>query len=264
MLRIRLKKTLNWTSRVKIAQGSVRIEVVSIEGADPKVRVGSFGLEALNIPHAAEEWADAKVVLEANRLSTSSFARLEAGRVSEITAKSGIQFAGTLSNFLTPEDISFTVKVVSRTHGRILAEGKNLHAEGESAEREELLPVRAVDLGQEMWRVDWNDSGPVLQVNNRIHDHDAILARDAFMKGAVTPAALRSVLLRYALDDGQREEEWRSPWKLFIERLGIEGPPNDSDWDAGIEWVNRAVEAFADRHAFKDRVNDALVPGGDA
>lgn len=264
MLRIRLKKTLNWTSRVKIAQAAVRIEVIAVDGGDPKVRVGSFGLETLNVPHAPEEWADAKVVLEANRLSTSSFARVEVGRVADIITKSGIQYTGTLKGFLTPEDISFTLKVVSPTRGRILAEGKNLQAEGESVDREELLPVRAVDLGQEVWRVAWNESGPVLQVNSRIHDHDTVLTRDALMKGAVAPAALRSVLLRYALDEVSREEEWCAPWKVFIERLGIEGPPDDNDWEPANGWVDVAVRAFTERHAFKDRVNDASAPGGEA
>lgn len=264
MLRIRLKKTLNWTSRVKIARTAARIEVVGVEAGDPKVRVGSFGLDTLNVSHAPEEWADAKVVLEANRLSTSSFVRLEVGRVADIIAKSGIQYTGTLKGFSSPEDISFTIKVVSPIHGRILAEGKNLQAEGDSVDREELLPVRAVDLGQEVWRVAWNESGPVLLVNSRIHDHDTVLTRDALMRGAVAPAALRAVLLRYALDEDLREEEWSAPWKIFIERLGIEGPSDDSGWEVANDWVDKAVGAFSERHAFKDRINDALSPGGEA
>lgn len=264
MRRVQLKKTLNWTSRVKIPQTAVRIDLTAIEGADPKVRVASFGLESLSIPHPDAEWSEASVVLEANRLSTSSFVRLIAGRVADVLAKKGAQFVGTLDGFSTPEDVSFTFKVVSRADGRILAEGKNLRPEGETAEREELLPVRAVDLKQELWRVAWNDSGPVLQVNNRVHDHDGVLTRDAYMKGSVAPAALRSVLVRYVLDDGQRDEDWRAPWTAFIDRLGLAPPPNEDDWQLALDWVDRAVEAFAERHAFKDRINDMVTPGGEA
>lgn len=263
MGRIQLKKTLNWTARVKIPQTGVRIELIPVEGGDPKVRVGTFGLEALKTPHADDEWRKANVVLEANRLSTSSFVRLDAGRVADVLAKKGAQYTGPLDGFLTGEDVVFTVKVVSGADGRILAEGKNLRVEGEAADREELLPVRAVDLKQELWRVAWNETGPVLQVNNRVHDHDGALTRDAYMKGAVAPAALRAVLLRYALDDGERDEDWRVSWTTFIERLGIEPPPEDGDWLQALEWVDRTVEAFAERHAFKDRINDMVSVGGD-
>ena len=264
MRRIQLKKTLNWTSRVKIPQTAVRIELTGVQGADPKVRVRSFGLESLSISHSEVEWAEANVVLEANRLSTSSFVRLAVGRVVEVRAKKGAQYLGTLDGFLTAEDVSFTIKVVSRTDGRILAEGKNLRADGEAAEREELLPVRSVDLKQELWRVAWNENGPVLQVNNRVHDHDGALTRDAYMKGSVAPAALRSVLVRYVLDEEQFDGDWRAPWAAFIDRLGMEPPPEDNDWTQALEWVDRAVEAFAERHAFKDRINDIAMPGGEA
>lgn len=263
-MRLNLKKTLNWTDRVRIPQAAVRMELQAADDV-PEVAVSSFGLDALNVPHAEEEWRSALVVLEAR--TTNFFDRAEVGHVHEVRVKSPIQYRGVLKSFKGVDgfdDILFTVKVISNKDGRLLAEGKNLRAGEEPAEREELLPVKCVDLGQQPWRVSWEQGGPVLEVNSRLQDADGFLARDQLTKGVVAPAAFRMVLLRLAMDDQAREDEWSKPWQRFIARLGSETYPEvGEDFSMVDEWVDRVVGAFCNRHAFADRINDHLSRGGE-
>ncbi len=264
-MRINVKRQFNYTERVKLPKNLVKLRVWQVDGAPPRVVVDDFGLNQISVPHEAEEWLGANVVLEANRHTTSSFQRVEVGPVSDVAGRAGAQYSGTLEEFDSDENIAFTIKVVSARHGRLLAEAKNIRSGDDGAEKHELLKVQEHDLGQEPWRLTWEDGvGPIIQVNKRLSDRDNFLTRDAFMQGAALPTALRMVLLRLLMDRTERETPWGNEWLRFAATFAAGELPEDDeegrvDWVDAERWVNEVLAGFCERFSYTDRINDAVA-----
>lgn len=263
-MRINVKRQFNYTERAKIPRNAVKLRTLSLPGGPPRVIIEDFGLSQIKVAHDSEEWLSAQVILEANRHTTSSFARLSAGLVGEVLSRPGPQFSATLEEFDTDENIVFTVKVVSRSAGLLLAEAKNVRVADDSAQRHELLPVQEYDLGQEPWRLHWEDGvGPIIQVNKRILGTDNFLTRDAFMQGAVIPAALRMVLLRLLQDRELREEPWAKQWLQYASEHASSEPPvgedgQNAEWLDIERWVNELLSAFSVHFQFTDKINELI------
>lgn len=264
-MRINIKRQFNYTDRVKIPKHAVRLRVMKLTDAPPRLIVDDFGLNQLSIPHNQDEWLGAKVILEANRHTTSSFVRIEVGSVGDVSSRSGTQFAGTLEEFDTDENIVFTVKVVSAGAGRLLAEAKNLRAGEDQAQRHELLKVQEHDLGEEPWRLKWEDGiGPIIQVNKRlIGDRDNFLTRDAYMQGTVLPTVLRMVLLRLLMDSEQRDASWGHEWLHYAAEYAPNDPPQSTEdgaveWSDAELWVDQVLKTFSERFFFTERINEVI------
>lgn len=262
-MQFRVKRQFNYTERAKIPRNVVKLRVVAPKDSPPQVIVDDFGLGQLKIGHDKDEWIQAQVVLEANRHTTSSFTRLVVGSVEEVVARTMPQLAAPLDDFDAPDNIIFTVKVVSRTGSRLLAEAKNVRAADDEAEKEELLKVQVHDLGEEPWRLSWED-GPLIYVNKRILGPDNFLTRDAFMQGVVVPTALRMVLQRLVRDREMRTEQWAKPWLRFAAEYGPSEMPDEDDdgeapeWSVVDRWVNEALASYCGRFEFTRKVNELI------
>lgn len=264
-MRFRVKRQFNYTDRAKIPRSGVRLRVVAQKDTPPQVIVDDFGLGQLKVGHDKDEWNQALVVLEANRHTTSSFARLVVGSVADVVDRAAPQLTAQLKDFDAPDNIIFTVKVVSRTASRLLAEAKNVKAAEEEAQKDELLKVLAHDLGQEPWRLTWEDgAGPLIHVNRRILGHDNFLARDPFMQGVVIPTAFRMVLQRLARDRALRTEAWSKPWLRFAAEHGSGEMPDEDDagnapdWIEVDRWVDPILANYCERFQFTQKINALL------
>ena len=85
-----------------------------------------------------------------------------------------------LSEFDSPEGISFRLKVLgaAEQEGLILAEADRLSPVPSDIAREahSFVRVRPTDLGAVGWQLVFDDSGPLLQVNDRLEDWRAFCA----------------------------------------------------------------------------------------
>lgn len=247
-MRRRLRRTLNFTGRRTIPEKDISILVDA--GSPPQVRLIWARLDPHRGEVPEEEWRTSRLVIEAMRARTSSFDRMEAGRVKEITAKASPVFTAPLPAFADPEGILFTLKVVSAADGRVLAEAEGVRPDTERAEagRESLLKVKSVDLAETPWKLEIDSSYQTfLVVNNRLPGGEALIERDPLARALVVPAALRSVLRRLALDEDFRDSEWGQAWAKWAGRYSPSPMPDDDDEGAherAEQWAEEVVSSF--------------------
>lgn len=232
----------------------------AIDRADATMRIEDGPLRfhaALALGHYSLP-ADAKVFVEAYR--QTNWMRFDFGTVGAMKPPGDLR----LSEFDTREGILFRVRVTATVspEGRLLAEADqispvHIKKTGEES-REPLLPIKPVDLGEEVFRVDFSDR-PILLINNQFGDWRA-LARSPFFVCMAMPQALREIVTRilrveayFETDDPQ---DWRARWLRFAAALpGSSEPPEEEERDRFDDWVNDAVAAFARMHGMKSRFN---------
>jgi hypothetical protein len=175
----------------------------------------------------------------------------------------------------------FRLKVVDESGdcGKVLADADQISPLDNDvpANRIPLLPVVLTDLGQAVWRLDFTNERPVLELNQSI-DGIALLARsdDRFFS-LVYPAVVQRILEQILLldrifdTDGPAEDS-RCQWLRFATRLpGVGRPPEPID-DAeeltpefqlrASEWIESAVAAFCRHVRAAERFAQATSGGG--
>jgi len=236
-------RTLNYTNRKRIRREHARISIRE-ENAhisfDAILKLKDYRLSS-----------DAHVFVEAYR--QAQYMRFDYGRVGALRAPQD----RSLGDFSSPDGILFRVKVVvSDPHGLLLAEADGIrptNATEEMERRISLLPIQvADDLGDEIWRIEFDGCQPILKVNARLGDKDA-LAKHPVFHGLVYPAVVRTILTRILHIQGHRDTEdlddWRSCWLCFAVGLpGVGSPPDKSSETHLDDWIDQAVEAFCRRH----------------
>ena len=121
-----------------------------------------------------------------------------------------------------------------------------------------LLPVVPVDLGDELWRVDFSEK-PRLHINkNAGGDYKQVGTHPAFV-AVVYPAAMREILTHILLVMNHRDfddpDDPHSRWLRFaVQVLGAGEPPGeDENAEKTTEWVDDAVAAFARKHGLLEK-----------
>jgi hypothetical protein len=112
-------------------------------------------------------------------------------------------------------------------------------------------------LGEELWRVQiLRDSGPELQVNNRIAGLPDRVKSDVFLQGLVLPGVLRQIVAELCGEDD--ETDWITDWRGFIENLNGEAVnwerDEQDDRESVTELVERIVRKFVTSQRFVSRV----------
>lgn len=241
-------RKLNFTERTKIPRANVRVSLRrDADGAlvfDPQLSLE--GLDAL---------PSARVFIEA--YYRTSFMRFDCGTVAA--------FAPPADRRLTDIDatslVRFRVKVVDNERGdhRVVAVADDIVVSEETPDagvRTPLLPVEFSDqLGQQPWRLAFEPSGPVLELNQRIDDLKNVAKTDAVFFALVYPAAVREVLIQILLvdqRDGLEEgDEWWNLWLRWAARFVAAPPPSDTE--EVPFWIDDVVAAFCNEHAPVDR-----------
>ena len=155
-----------------------------------------------------------------------------------------------LKYFDDPDAIKFRVKVTDTeiTPGKLLAELDAI-VDPNRASTSSLLPVRAVDLEQEVFKVDFEDDEPVLYINEKCGDWKAVAHEPLFISIAY-PSIIRMLFYRILSkgDDQSREDNnsWQSQWISLGESLVRKPTPERLEEDELVldEWIDKVAKAF--------------------
>jgi hypothetical protein len=237
-------RTLNYTNRRRIIREDARITIREEKGAfvfDAGLSLADYGLPGV-----------ARIFIEAYR--QTQYMRFDFGQVGAMR----IPEDRFLSDFDSVEGVLFRVKVVTSAdpRGLLLAEADQIRPRkltDEDENRIPLLPVtRSDNMGDEIWRLEFDDQQTLLKVNAELGDWQA-LARAPVFIALVYPAVFRAVLWRILGQENHRDTEdtddWRSRWLRFAVGLpGVGDPPVQDDEAKLDDWIDGAASAFARRH----------------
>jgi hypothetical protein len=237
-------RRLNYTGRRSIARSRVTIRLVpAAEG--PAAFSADYDLDGMKFP------LDARVYIEV--YNASSYMRFDFGTVGRSRVPNDTRLVD-----ITPRPLpKFRLKVVDEAerHGLLLGVADKLiplRPEEDLHNKQSLLPVDFVDLGERIWRLDLSD-WPVLELNKRLESiAEAARASGAFL-GLLYPEVLRRILYEAVVADAQTDpdaddDNWTTLWLRYACSLpGVEAPPDEASAEAtGLreEWVDNAVQAF--------------------
>ena len=232
---------LNYTGRKRITRQSARITLQESEDGRPVSFDVEFDLAELNLP------PEAPVRVEASR--SRAMMRFDWGNVGNLVPPPPEE------RLLTdiPHSPHFTVMALSPDgSGRLLALGERLQPARPQNPGHPLLPLQSVaDLGQEVWRIDFDDNGggPVLKVNHNSSYANGEARRNGVFRGLVMPEALRVLLTRaFVIEDNDPDEtegDW-ADWIRFVGTFFKESLPEDrQDKEAMLGWINDCVQEFS-------------------
>jgi len=246
-----MQRRFNYTERVRILQEDVRFSLRQANGKwsfDASIALAEYELPENSL-----------VFVEAYRQTV--WMRFAWGTVGSANAPAD----RTLSEFESPEDILFRIRVTSpgtseEPHGLLLAEADRIRLRGPEETDDSgdpLLPVVPFDLGDELWRIDFSEK-PRLLLNRQAGDYKQIGQHPAFV--ALTyPAAMREILTYILLVLGHRDyddiNDPHSRWLRFaVQVLGMDEPPIEEDGEeAARRWVGEAVTTFTRKHGLLER-----------
>ncbi len=177
---------------------------------------------------------------------------------------------GTVASFrnenILLEDIDssgalrFRVLVLEDGNPLLLASAENLRPRDEN-ESESLLPMEPAELGQLLWKLDFTTEGPVLKFNNAVFPSAAGVENYLPFASLVLPEAVRTIMEKIAdqpdiLDD---ENDPLSAWGDWLDSLSLKRPHNFDEDEDKIEWCDRVIDFFCNRHSFATRLGGELT-----
>lgn len=230
-------RQFNYTQRKRIEQQQVSIELHETDDGNPPTFSVSLDLADLRLP------PEARLVIAAS------------------DGRAGMRFDwGTVAAPIPPADCRLTEVPVNPSF-RVMAQDDeqkilalaNRISPKRAAGRESLLWLQEEDLGQEVWRLDFGQSGrPTLLVNRNIPGISAAMRQDDALRGLALPEALRAILTRALIVDevvpDDEEGDW-GDWLGFVESFyPAEYPGLNSDEqrdkDAVSAWIEGAIATF--------------------
>lgn len=249
-------KRVNFTGRRRIPLDRVTIEVHDGKPRrfDANIDLNDLGL----LPHAA-------VVLEAMCAGNSTVSRFDFGTVESIAPPSE-----RLLHDLNGEHVFFNLKVIDRTErfGRILGIAENVRAakggDQTAVGRRGILPIERVELGQQLWRLEYREHDVFLLVNRNVSDLAVRAGSDPLFYAVVYPQIIRDILTRSLFhetpDVEADDDRWFNLWARFgmqLHPLHLRPPNGDEEESEAREWIEEVVKAFCTNHTLRDRFTTA-------
>jgi hypothetical protein len=250
-------KRVNFTGRRRIPRDRVQIEIAA--GPPPAVSA-MFHLADLDFPESAA------VVLEAMCAGSPVVERIECGEVGRLRLPRNRRL-----DRIGGRQVFFTLKVVDRSerYGRILGLAENVRPTGgkrDGRRLEGILPIEVVQLGQQIWRLEFREHHVFLLLNGDVPDIATRVRSDPALYALIFPEVLRHVLGRALAEGGDLEDEhddrWPAVWLRFARGLHVDGdrpPVGQERRDEWEDWIEDVVQAFCERHAIKDAYRRALA-----
>jgi hypothetical protein len=243
----------NYTKRIKLHKNQVSINL----NFNNKIKEfeAQFDFKDLSLPD------NSKIFIEP--YYKTNYMRFDFGTIKEPTSPSNT----TLYNFPGLDQISFRVKIVdvSKTRGRILAvingiEPSNI--EEQPADKQSILIVRYVDLGQKLFNLDIDEAEtfPLLEINSKIKSATEIIRKDVFIS-TIYPSVIRQIASEIVNDKTNwdiSDEVWQGYWlKYFKKVIGvtIERPISEDDLSIKKEWIDEIVNSFCNHKKVRNRFN---------
>lgn len=240
-----MNKRINHTGRKKIYREDVHI-ILTKKDNDMAAFTADLKFSKYKLPD------EARVFVEAYR--QTNWMRFDFGTVGDISARDDL----TLTQFNSIEGILFRVKVTllsAPPQGKLLAEGDKIPLrlpEERDEKRRPLLPVLSIELGDELFKVDFSGDEPIMLVNSLAGNKDDLAHSPLFMS-LVYPQAFREILTRvlrveevYEHEEDEDSDNWCMKWLRFATLLpGVSDNPGKDDVDRFDDWIDEAVAAFA-------------------
>lgn len=234
-------RRLNYTARHRLDRGSIRLTLADPDERPARIRA------AVDLPSGLP--SDARIHVEAHQRTTRM--RFDFGTVEQPGFPEGF---AVLTEFDDPAAVLFTVKVTA-AHGDhvglLLADrdGMRIDAADADEDRESLLPVAPSNLGEDVWRLDFDSAGPVLLFNRLIPDWRGFAAENR-VRSLVYPSVLRQVLTRILIVDDwvdlEDRDDWRTKWLIFAHSFdGVGDLPDAPNVADKQGWIDDAVMAFS-------------------
>lgn len=159
----------------------------------------------------------------------------------------------SLGRFGVADGVQFRVKVTDpSSNHRLVAEADGIplrEADGSTVPTESLLRIVPAPLDAEVYRLEYDAQGPILEISRNAGDKSEI-AKDPAFASLVYPAVFKDILTRILLveehDDMENLGLWQSLWLKFAGELRNVGPRPALDADDELEeWIRDAVTSFA-------------------
>lgn len=246
-------RRFNYTGCKKI--GRTDVVVATRWSGGSGAFAAEFDLSEYELP------SDAEVVIEA--YVDWTVMRFPFGTIAQQVEPADV----TLTEFESPEGLRFRMKVlgVGDNAGLILAEADKLRpADAEHEEEaESFIVARPTDLGDVTWRLVFDDSQAILQVNKKLGDWKSFLRRAA-VRALVLPEVLRQVLEEAVgqQNDEEDTDSWQAHAIRFAQAFSSAPLPSPDDEEEIERWCDDIVRRFARQHKLFRGVSD-LQPLGE-
>ena len=160
------------------------------------------------------------------------------------------------------ELLRFRILIHADGSPQLSASAENLRPMDDS-QSESLLPMEPADLGQLLWRLEFNEEGPVLKFNAVVFPSAAGVENYPPFGALVLPEAVRQVMEKLADEPNvlNDESDPLSSWGMWLDALGMDRPKVDADDGEKREWCQSVVDAFCTRHSFAARLEHELAAG---
>ena len=255
-----MKRTFNYTGRHKIERSQIRIIVRKTTDSwdfDAYFDMGKLKL----FPDTALIW------LEAYR--GNLWMQWPWGSV----AAPSIPTVRRLEEFDVPDGVQFRLRVTQPPglqHNKLLGEADHIKyvKSGEDSDKRQPLLIPVPDeLGDRLWKVDFNGDMPTLLINRNAKPSYIDVARKAQFVSLVYPEAMRIILGEALLgedawsEDDDEMDSWRSKWVFFAKHLG--GPnivPGLDQCEERQSWIDDVVQLFAKKSNLLQIWNQEIDP----
>lgn len=244
------RNTLNWTNRKKISQNCVQVERLENEPSEPRKISVEISLPDEYFPESA------LVVIEAYRFQISK--RFDCGTVGNLKVPNPLVLED-FSTYSLPNLRLLVVDQSEKSKGRLLGSIKTIKIPGSGNRKNSKKSLLLVDfepLGNEIWRVNFENTGPRLFINSEIPNIKEDIEHNPRVISYIVPSAFRQILneivhfhRRYETDDA--DESWIRDWIDFCKKLGVDEDPREKvDEEKKSHWVEECVRKFCDKHNF--------------
>lgn len=249
-------RRFNYTGRQKIPRNKVSL-ILSKSKEERSFSI-NMNLDDLNVPPTSNIYVTAYYKQVSQRFSL--------GKVAEPI----IRGTHAITELPDTDILYFDVLVVDETgeFGKILASAKGIPAgfNNTPQNKKPLLPVNAIDLKNQIWKISFDSSyagEPVLEINKNIPGLTDMARNDPKFISLVYPVALRIVLEKLVkpILESDETDTWVADWKDFIfKNLGIKSlPETNSDSEElsneQIAWIDSCIELFCAKNEIMEKFN---------
>jgi len=252
-----MKRRMNFTGRKKIYRNQVEVHLDKTDSGELQF-ILDLNWDNMEVPSTAEVAIEAYVGSNVQRFDLGTLGSVE------------FPITKTLSEFFS-DVVYFRIKLINREDGlgKLLASCSGVSA-GIGGKRTSLLPVAYRDLGDLIWRINFDRDVPHLEINRQYRSDipiaDIVQGNPGF-QALVFPAVLEELLTHILIINEHTEiegDEWQSQWLFFASLLpGVKSleelPPrpmeNVSDYEV---WIEDAVDSFCRRHDLKKSFEKAF------
>jgi hypothetical protein len=247
-------KRINSLGRKKLPRACM---AVSIADGSPRRFSASIELPENDWPH------EAVVVIEAMCAGSPTVSRFECGPLNRLKPP-----RDALLTDITGRNVFFHLKVIDKSEqiGRILGLAENVRPFETGLQtnpgRQGILPVEPIDLGQQLWQLDFREHDVFLLVNNKIEHLPNQLQADPTAYALVYPEIIRRILheaIHQNVDLEEEDDRWPYLWLKFGKSFHPDRlmPPPPEDSNAIDDWVESVVAEFCIQKTLRDRFTQA-------